>query len=168
MSEGTLRVSEDTVRLARSFQSGANWFYWITGLSIINSIAILSGAQWAFVVGLGITQIIDAIGMAIAEQAGNAAKFGVFALDVVAAGTFALFGFFAGKGHAWAFITGMVLYGIDGLLFLIVQDWLSIGFHIFVLFAIFSGFKACAQLKALAAAAPAAAAAPPALPQGPA
>lgn len=160
----TAPASEETARLARSFQSGANWFYWITGLSIINSIAILSGAQWAFIVGLGVTQIIDGIGLALAAQAGEVAKLGIFALDVVAAGLFAVFGFFAGKGHAWAFITGMVLYALDGLVFLIVQDWLGVGFHVFVLVSVFAGFKACQQLKALASAMPPPSPLPPSLP----
>jgi hypothetical protein len=40
-----------------------------------------------------------------------------------------------------------VLYALDGLLFFIVKDYLSIGFHAFVLFFIFGGLKAGNQLN---------------------
>src|SRR5947209_1342499 len=40
---------------------GARWFYWIVGLSLVNSLLALGGAQIRFVFGLGITQIFDAI-----------------------------------------------------------------------------------------------------------
>ncbi len=39
------------------------------------------------------------------------------------------------------------LYALDGLLFLIVEDFLSIGFHIFALYNIFVGLKALNKLK---------------------
>jgi hypothetical protein len=34
------------------------------------------------------------------------------------------------------------------LLFLLVQDWLGLGFHAFVLFCLLRGFQACRELKA--------------------
>jgi len=40
----------------------------------------------------------------------------------------------------------MILYGIDGLLFLFVQDYLSIGFHVFALYGIYKGFAASREL----------------------
>ncbi|MFO1096161.1 MAG: hypothetical protein U0992_23075 [Planctomycetaceae bacterium] len=54
----------------------------------------------------------------------------------------ALFGRFANKRHAWAFIVGLGLYVLDGLLFVLVGDWLSVGFHVFAGFGIFSGYVA--------------------------
>ena len=45
-------------------KSGASWFYWIAGLSLINSFIALSGSDYGFILGLGITRIIDAFGMA--------------------------------------------------------------------------------------------------------
>jgi hypothetical protein len=46
----------------------------------------------------------------------------------------------------------MVLYGLDGLLFLIVQDWLSFGFHVFALFCIFGGYRSLKNLRVAEAA----------------
>ncbi len=134
------------------FQSGANWFYWIAGLSLINSVVVLLlQGQWSFVIGLGITQIFDAVAMATAEETfGEAAltfKFIAFALDVLVALFFVLLGWLAKTRHTWAFVVGMVLYALDGLLFLVVQDWVSIGFHGVALFYIFRGYTTLKELR---------------------
>ena len=42
----------------------------------------------------------------------------------------------------------MVLYGLDALLFLPIQFWLGIAFHVFILFRLFRGLQACNQLAA--------------------
>lgn len=125
-------------------KSGASWFYWIAGLSLINSAVALSGSQWGFILGLGITQIIDLLGQSI-EGGGKAI---ILILDLIGAGMFVLFGVFAHKRHTWAFIVGMILYALDGVIFLILQDWLALGFHVFALFCLFRGFKACRELNA--------------------
>lgn len=129
---------------AAQLKSGASWFYWIAGLSIINSIIALTGSGVGFILGLGITQFIDAF----AQSLEGSGKMVAIFLDVVAAGIFVLFGVFANKRHTWAFIVGMLLYALDGLLFLLVQDWLGLGFHAFALFCLFRGFQACRALHA--------------------
>ena len=134
-------------------KSGATWFYWIAGLSVINSIVILVGSQWSFIVGLGITQLVDGIAMGVAQQAsaqsGLILKVMGFIFDLLIAGLFVFFGAFAMRRHMWAYIVGMVLYAFDGLIFLIVKDFLSIGFHIFALVCIYGGLQASIKLKAL-------------------
>ena len=70
MEEQEKKAIEENLKVQGQFKSGADWFFWIAGLSIINSIILLAGGQWSFIVGLGITQIIDTIGLEIAKQAG--------------------------------------------------------------------------------------------------
>ena len=123
-------------------RSGGSWFYWVAGLSLINSFAALSGTNWRFIIGLGVTQLIDGFGATL-EGGGKAV---VLLLDLLAAGVFVFFGVFATKGHRWAFIVGMVLFALDGLIFLLARAWLDVGFHIFVLYCLFRGFSACQQL----------------------
>lgn len=141
------------LKLQAQHKSGASWFYWIAGLSVINSIVILVGSQWSFVVGLGITQLVDGIAMGVAQQAsaqsGLILKAMGFVFDLLVAGLFVFFGAFAVKRHTWAYVVGMVLYAFDGLIFLVVKDFLSIGFHVFALFCIYGGLQASIKLKAL-------------------
>jgi hypothetical protein len=124
-------------------KSNASWFYWIAGL-LINSIAAFSGSGWRFILRLGITEVIEDFG----QNLEGGGKMVVLLLEVLAAGVFILFGVFAHKRHTWAFIIGMILYALDGLIFLKNQDWLGLGFHAFVLFCLFRGFQACRQLNA--------------------
>jgi hypothetical protein len=84
----------------------------------------------------------------LGSQVGAAGKGVALVLDLLAAGVLVLFGFFANKGHAWAFIIGMILFALDGVIFLLAQDWLRVGFHAFVLFCLVRGFLACRELKA--------------------
>jgi len=130
--------------LEAQLKSNASWFYWIAGLSLINSIAAFTGGDWRFILGLGITQVIDAFGQSL-EGGG---KMIVLILDVLAAGLFIVFGVFAHKRHTWAFVVGMVLFALDGLINLIAQDWIGLAFHAFVLFCLFRGFQACRELNA--------------------
>ncbi len=41
-----------------------------------------------------------------------------------------------------ALMTGMFLYAGDGLIFLLVKDWLGLGFHLFVLWQLYRGLSA--------------------------
>jgi hypothetical protein len=124
-------------------KSGAGWFYWIAGLSVINSIILMAGGSISFPVGLGITQFI----IAIAISVGKGAQFIGLILNLIVAAVFIGIGAVAHKRHSWAFIVGLILYGVDGLLFLLIKEWLSIGFHIFAFIGILSGLKAANKLK---------------------
>ncbi len=124
-------------------QVGGDWFFWIAGFSIINSVLRLSGMAIQFVIGLGTTEAID-LGIL------GTPKSATIVLDVLAAGVYALFGVFARKGARWAFVVGAIFYALDGLLLLLLfKDWLSVAFHAYALFRIFQGFQAAQQLAVL-------------------
>ena len=133
-------------------KKGAGWFFWIAGLSILNSIIGLTGGGVNFILGLGLSQIIDAIASIAAEDIGSSSGTVIlaigFVLSSLIAGAFVVFGLFARKGKKWAFIIGMILYGLDGLIFIGVGDLLSIGFHVFALFGLFGGLKALNEIDA--------------------
>ncbi len=124
-------------------RSGGSWFYWVAGLSLVNTIAALSGSDWRFIVGLGITQMFDGF----ASQMASGGKIVALVLDLLAAGVFVGFGVFANKGHTWAFIVGMVLFALDGLIFLLVKDWIGVAFHAFVVYCLWRGLTACRELR---------------------
>jgi hypothetical protein len=129
--------NSDPVRAAQ-LKSGASWFYWIAALSLINSIVALTGSNWRFVIGLGVTQISDAVGQAF----GGGGKFAALVVAIIAAGIFILCGIFANKRQLWAFIVGMILFTLDAVISLLISDWIGLGFHAFALFFIFRGFNA--------------------------
>lgn len=134
---------------ARRSQSGANWFFWIAGLSLVNSVVVLMNGRWSFLAGLGITQFIDGLAIALSPKLGNVATILALVMDLAAAGVIVLFGLMARQRHTWAFILGLSLYAVDGLLFLIVQDWLALAFHAYASYCIFRGLSANRRLTQL-------------------
>lgn len=111
--------------------SAARWFWWIAGLSLVNTVLIHSGSDTSFVVGLGFTLIADVMFATIKPLA--------FAIDAFAIGFFALMGWLCLRGYFWAFIVGAVLYAADGLIYLKFGDMMPVGFHVFALFFIVRG-----------------------------
>lgn len=123
---------------AAQIKSSASWFYWIAGLSLVNSLVALSGSDWRFILGMGVTQIIDIF----ADRASGGGKAIVLVLDLLMIGTAVTFGIFANKGHRWAFIVGMILYALDGIIFVLAGDWLPVAFHAYALFRLYQGLAA--------------------------
>jgi hypothetical protein len=128
---------EEKLRLERQLKSAANWFFAIAGLSVVNSLVLLLGGSFNFIVGLGITQLTSAL----AHNLGPIGKSIAFVISVIAASVFVIFGVLARKRHKWAFVVGMILYACDGLLFLLVSDWIGIAFHLYVLYRIYKGIQ---------------------------
>jgi len=126
-------------------KSSANWFYWIAGLSLVNTGAAMAGSTWRFLIGLGITQVVDAI----ADRLGQTGHVAAFIVDLFIAGIFVLLGWLAGKNKRWAFVVGMVLFSLDALIFLIGPDIIGIVFHVYCLFWLFKGYQLVGKLRIL-------------------
>jgi len=131
--------------LAR-LRSGARWFYWVAGLSLVNTAAAFAGGHIHFMVGLGITQVVDAV----ARKAGAAATLPALVIDVMTAGVFLAIGLWSSRCNQFAFGIGMLLYAADGALLLVAHDGLSVAFHGLALFFMYRGFAAAQQLRSLA------------------
>lgn len=141
-----------TIKFVRTASVGAANFYWIGAMSILNSVVMLFNGGIYFVVGLAMTLFIDGIASGIADQlpASSTLIHGIaLVLDAAIAGIFALFGWLSKRGHNWAFIVGMIVYAIDGLIFLAFQDWLAAGFHLYFMWGLFNGLRALNALKKL-------------------
>jgi hypothetical protein len=129
-------------QLAQGYRSGVKWFYWIAALTIITSFITFFGGGIRFLLSLGVTQVMDVI----ATQIGSAAQVVALVLDLIVTGVFALFGYLAGKKMLWAYIVGMVVFLLDGLLSLVSVDIVGVIAHAVVLFFLFRGFQAGQQL----------------------
>jgi len=111
--------------------AGARWFWWIAGLSLVNTVMMQSGTEMNFVVGLGIT--------AVAGVLFAGAKAISLVVDVVAIGLFVLIGWQAQRGKLWAFYLGISAYALDALVYVGFQDWMPVGFHVLALYFIAKG-----------------------------
>ena len=152
-SKQNAAIEQNSDELVAQVKSGANWFYWIAGLSVVNSLIYIAGSSVAFLAGLGITQLADAfVDVAIENGAPSALKIVTVAFSLVAVVVFGLFGYFANKRWASVFGVGIVLYVLDGLLLLLLGIFASAAFHAFALFFIIRGFLACRRVNAAEAA----------------
>jgi hypothetical protein len=134
---------EQKLRAEQLVKNGAGWFLAIAGLSIVNSVLMLSGTRFSFIFGLGITQIVDAVG----RQGGTTGPTLGLVVNAFIVGVFVLFWNFARKGEKWAFLVGMALYAIDGLILLPFKDYLSVAFHAYALFRIYGGMQGIPALE---------------------
>lgn len=133
---------------ARQAQIGASWFNWIAGLTLINVVTALFGLSWTFLLSL-------LLPIAIAEEAhkahSDATYTGTAILTLLGVGLFLLFGQSAKKGARWAFVTGLIFYGIDALFWLGAAQsrWLGLALHAYALWRIGGGLGAANRLAAL-------------------
>lgn len=137
-------------QLQNELNKSVSWFYWIGGLSIINTLIIQFNGDVSFIVGLGITQFFDGIALALKQEAvvGEWISYIVLGTNILISLGFFLFGI-AGKNlKKGVYIVGMILYGMDALLFLAVADYLSLGFHIFALYFLVKGIGKMNELVA--------------------
>ena len=149
MAEEQERLSPEFLQMLEGCQSGGSWFFWIAALSLANTVLILSGSQWGFVVGLGVTQIVDFLVLEMAAVLGPTVKLASLVCSGIAASFFLFLGAFSRKGHRWAFITGMILYALDGALMFLFLDFSSLAFHGLALFFLFKGFRAATAMQSV-------------------
>jgi hypothetical protein len=133
--EESLAVQE----IQRAIQSQGSWFFWIAGLSVVNSIGSLLHLDMAFVVGLGFSLMLDAL----ASELGEAWSAIAITLNLAIIGFFAAMGFFAVRGWRWAFMLGILIYALDAVALVLLQDWFMVAFHGYVLFQLGTGLVAC-------------------------
>lgn len=131
-----------------SIMHGANWFFWLAVLSIINSLLVYYLQIKNTPFALGITQWLDGTaggwnnvvsGIAMTEKA--------LAINLVIALLLAGFGYLARRGSDLAFVLGMFVYLMDGLLVLGLKDFFGFAFHLFALFFLFKGLLASRHLR---------------------
>jgi hypothetical protein len=152
MSESEVIIQAELKELTAKLKREASWFYWIGGLSLLNSILTVTNAGIVFVVGLGITQFIDGVGYGLSEAYPNLANiisWGAVLVTAILSGIFILFGWLGMQLKQGLYLTGIILYILDTLIILPFQDWLSLGFHALALFGLFKGLQTLKAIKQL-------------------
>lgn len=146
------------IALERVAKSGANWLYWIVGLTLLNMILVRANSNTTFLIGLGLPQVIDGIAYAFVSkgaedvviiEGAKGAMAVAFIINLIGLGVYAALGWAAGsKRQVWAYTLGMVLFALDSLIFIIAQHWFGIIFHGLVLYWMWPGLKALKALNA--------------------
>jgi hypothetical protein len=138
------------LQLNTRHKAGAGWFLWIGGMTLINTIMLVTESKFRFVTGLGLTRLIDAITISMVHHRfvlSNAMKVFSLVFDAVAIGTFIFIWIKARDRQQWAFIAGFILYAVDAPVLILFKDWFGIGFHVFALIFIYRGWKALQELN---------------------
>jgi len=138
-------LAAQKLRVEQALKGSSSWFIVIAGLSLVNSVLFLSGARIHFIFGLGLTQIVDAL----AHNVGSTGIVLDLIINGVIAAVFVLFWNFARKGEKWAWLAGMGLYLLDGLILLLFKDFLSVAFHGWALYRMSTGWKLLPVLEKL-------------------
>jgi hypothetical protein len=112
-------------------RTAARWFWWIAGLSLINTIMFHSGTNFHFVVGLAMTTMVDEMFASNPPVA--------MALAGLGAAFYFVIGYLAQRGLTWAFYVGLMVYAVDALLYAMVQDWMPVVIHVVAAVFIFKG-----------------------------
>jgi hypothetical protein len=139
-----LSVDQQRAILWRRIARSANWWYWIAGVSLVNTGAFFMHSSWGFALGTG---VVDAANAIFESQPAIA-----LVIDAVIIGLIALWGVLCTKGLRWAFWVGMILYALDTILVLVFKQWISAAFHAYAIFQIYQGVASANLLRKLDAA----------------
>lgn len=134
---------DDIESLRKQVSSYASWFYWIAGMTVVNCVMIHSGSETSFLIGLTIGMVVDAM----TADAGSTAKIFAASFDAICVGSLIFLGVKARQGVRWAFVVGIILYGMDTLLSLLAPSAVSIAVHAWALISMALGLRAAGKLR---------------------
>ena len=141
-----VNISDET-KQRNSITNGVSWFLWIAILSSCNTIALIFHQNLHFVVGLGINYVLLGIMEGIQRASGaNLIPIGFF-LTFVVSGLFLWIWTKSKKENQKIYLTGLIIYGIDTIIFVFTKDWFSIAFHLFAFWVLFVGYRALLTIK---------------------
>ena len=136
-----VNISDET-KQRNSITNGVSWFLWIAILSSCNTIALIFHQNLHFVVGLGINYVLLGIMEGIQRASGaNLIPIG-FVLTFVISGLFLWIWTKSKKENQKIYLTGLIIYGIDTIIFIFTKEWFSIAFHLFAFWVLFVGYRA--------------------------
>lgn len=135
-------------RRTATMRGAATWFFFIAALTLVNAVLFFFNTDTRFVIGTGITDVANVFATDVITGVAGIIVAVIF--DAVVIAGFAGLGLLGRKGTSWAFLVGIVVYGLDALLLAGLTDWLSVLFHAVALFYLGRGFQASRQLAAAA------------------
>ncbi len=119
---------------------GADWFFWLAILSIINTLLVYFYRIPNTPVALGLTQWLDG------THSGLGSSMTPSGFILIAA-ALAMFGLLARRGSDLAFVVGIFLYVIDAFLSIGLRDFWGFGVHLIGLFFLGKGLLASRHIR---------------------
>ena len=139
-----LSVEQQRAILWRRIQYAGNWWYWIAGITIVNTVLLFSHSTWGFAIGTGITDVVYGF---TTVYPGFLVP-GVV-IEIMIVGLIGLWGYLCQRGMLWAFWVGLILYGVDTVLEVLMKQWIGAAFHAYAIYSIYQGVVAINLLKKL-------------------
>ncbi len=136
--ENVIQPNSLQVKVA-DMRRGADWFFWIAALAVINSLLVTFGRLPDSLFGLGATRLVDEALRANTLAPVNPTG---LILSIAIAGVFALFGYLSRKGNDKIFVLGIFLYVVDAIITIGFRDLFAFGFHLVALFYLSKGLLA--------------------------
>jgi hypothetical protein len=139
-------LSPASMEQAKRITVSARWLYWVAGLSGINILFTHLDVTWRFAIGLGITELIYAVGLQFGAIGTGVGAF----FTIVALGSLTGLGYAAGKRQSWAFILGIIALSLDTFLLIAVTGMellMGIVFHVVAIVFLCLGYNALRRFK---------------------
>lgn len=145
-TSGTVESGPDPAAMALA-HSGANWFYWIAGLSVVNIVALIANLNFHFLAGLGLSEVVGAVATIFVQEGVSPLLLAFpLILDILLVAGLALVGYYSRRFVLPVFLIGIIVYILDGLLVLALGDMFMAGFHVFALIYLIRGYLAARQV----------------------
>ena len=126
-----------------SILHGANWFFWLAILSVINTLIVYQYHTPNTPIALAITQWLDGTSAGLNPTMSNRSLI----VYLLIAGALAGFGLLARRGSDLAFVLGIFLYVVDAMLAIGLRDVFGFGVHLIGVFFLFKGLLASRHVR---------------------
>jgi hypothetical protein len=133
----------DRLRVEARMRAGADWFFWIAALALLEAYLDRSGIVTEGAFGLGMTWLVERA----TEPWTAAGQAMPFLAELVLPVLYVLLGVLARRGRRWVFATGLIIYAVDAALVLAAGELIGLALHLVVLGLLGMGFLAARQLE---------------------
>src|SRR5262245_61308993 len=120
---------QDRANQMAHVQQSANWFFYIAGLSVVNLTLTFVDVNIYLPIGLASSELVAGIAISAIQYYGAPPipAIGIaLSTNILIGSVFAVFGYFGRRAAHWAFVSGIILYILDGFIFLAFGQILSI------------------------------------------
>lgn len=133
----------DRLRVEARMRAGADWFFWIAALALLEAYLQRSSIVTQGAFGLGMTGLVER-----ASEPWTASGQAMPLLaELVLPIFYVLLGVLARRGRRWAFAAGLGAYVVDAALVLAAAALVGLALHLVVLGLLGMGYVAARQLE---------------------